>query len=238
MFQEDHPNYDLDAMTIEEKLGQMIVARYVDWAEMEEFAAKGWMTGLTPQLTGKPLAEAADWINHIQSVSKYPLLLGWCSISFSVATIEEDLGLAHTPANEFLNDCVRQRLPNADAAPIGMEPSGEEIQASLAAASDADLVIFGLFTRVRSYAEDGIRLHPAYRDLIGRVVATGRPTVYLNFGNPWMTADLPKPHISICTYSDATGSIEAALQIAFGEIRAQGKLPVALSGEYPFGYGL
>jgi hypothetical protein len=51
-------------------------------------------------------------------------------------------------------------------------------------------------------------------------------------------ADLPKPAFSLCTFSDATDSITAAVEVLFGELKPQGKLPVRISARYPFGYGL
>ena len=43
---------------------------------------------------------------------------------------------------------------------------------------------------------------------------------------------------SLCAFSDAMDSIDAAVQVLFGKLKPQGKLPVRISGAYPFGYGL
>jgi hypothetical protein len=56
--------------------------------------------------------------------------------------------------------------------------------------------------------------------------------------NPYVIADLPKPALSLCTFSDATGSITAAVEVLFGELKPQGQLPVRISERYPFGHGL
>ena len=156
----------------------------------------------------------------------------------SVATIEEDLGIPHTPANEFLNQCVLRRMPNARTAAVGVEPNPVEIKTALDLAKDSEIVIFGLFTRVRAYAEHGIRLQPEYVDLIKTIASMRCRTVYLSLGNPWNIVELPRPDMSLCMFSDAEDSIEAAMEVLFGEIKAKGKLPVTLSKEYPFGYGL
>jgi beta-N-acetylhexosaminidase len=97
--------------------------------------------------------------------------------------------------------------------------------------------VFGLFTRVRSYVEDAIRVPKPYRELIGRVAATGRKVALLNFGNPYVMADLPKAAVSLCTFSDAEASIDAAVDVLFGSFKPKGRLPVRISDAYPFGFG-
>jgi beta-N-acetylhexosaminidase len=98
--------------------------------------------------------------------------------------------------------------------------------------------VFGLFTRVRSYVEDAIRVPKPYRELIERVAAAGRKVALLNFGNPYVMAELPKPRVSLCTFSDAEASIDAAVQVLFSELKPRGLLPVRISAAYPFGFGL
>ncbi len=156
----------------------------------------------------------------------------------SVPTIEEDLNITHTPANEHLIERLRRRMPRTEALTFGNEIGPAEIQHSLDAAREADVVLVGLFSRVRAYAEEGIRLQASYREVIRQVTALRKKNVYLNFGSPWVVLDLPKPDILLCTYSNALDSVEASLEALFGEIKPCGLLPVSVSKEYPFGYGL
>jgi hypothetical protein len=114
----------------------------------------------------------------------------------------------------------------------------EEIERAFSATRTADVVVFGLFTRVRAYVEDAIKVAKPYRALIERTATAGRNFALLNFGNPYVMADLPKPAFSLCTFSDATGSITAAVEVLFGELKPQGQLPVRISERYPFGHGL
>jgi hypothetical protein len=109
----------------------------------------------------------------------------------------------------------------------------DEIERAFAAAQKADIVVFGIFTRVRPYAEEAIAVPKPYRALIERTAAAGRSIALLN-----VLADLPKPAFSLCTFSDATDSITAALEVLFGELKPQGQLPVRISARYPFGHGL
>ena len=156
----------------------------------------------------------------------------------SRATVEPDLAWKHTPTNHRLNQQIRRRSDKAEAIVLSSDVREEETQAALDAAGRVDVVVFGLFTRVRSYVEDAIRLHPRYRELIRRTAALGKPVAVVNFGNPWSLCELPKPHGSLCTFSDAVDSIDAAVAILFGEQEARGRLPVRVSEAYPFGFGL
>lgn len=42
----------------------------------------------------------------------------------------------------------------------------------------------------------------------------------------------------LCTFSDANDSIDAAVEVLFGEREARGRLPIRISDAYPFGFGL
>lgn len=156
----------------------------------------------------------------------------------STATVEQDLAWKHSPTNHRLNEQVRRRAKEAQTIVLPVDVPAEETAKALNAAKRSDIVIFGLFTRVRSYVEDAIRLNPRYRDLIQRATALGSTVVVINFGNPWSLRDLPRPPISLCTFSDAPDSIDAAVEVLFGEQPARGRLPIRISDAYPFGSGL
>jgi len=156
----------------------------------------------------------------------------------STATVEQDLAWKHSPTNHRLNEQVRRRPKGAQTIVLSVDIPEDETNQALDAAKRSDIVIFGLFTRVRSYVEDAIRLNPRYRELIRRATNLGNTVVVVNFGNPWSLRDLPRPSISLCTFSDAIDSIDAAVETLFGEQQAQGRLPIRISDAYPFGFGL
>jgi beta-N-acetylhexosaminidase len=156
----------------------------------------------------------------------------------STATVDQDLAWKHMPTNHRLNEQVRRRSADARTIVLSADVAAKETNRALDAARQSEIVIFGLFTRVRSYVEDAIRLKPRYRELIRRVNTLAPTVVVINFGNPWSLCDLPRPSISLYTFSDATDSIDAAVEVLFGEQEARGRLPVRISDAYPFGYGL
>ncbi len=156
----------------------------------------------------------------------------------AAATVEQDLAWKFSPTNHRLNEQMRKRQPAAQTLVLSSALKPDEIERAASAAQAAEVVVFGMFTRVRSYAEDAIRLPAAYRELITRVAASGRTVALLNFGNPYVMAEIPKPAIALCTFSDAEASIDAAVDTLFGQLKPKGLLPVRISDAYPFGFGL
>lgn len=155
----------------------------------------------------------------------------------SSAAVDEDNAFKHSPTNHRLNAQVRERVPGAQTIVLSTAMKPDEMERAFAAAQQADAVICGLFTRVRSYVEDAIQVPKPYRELIEHIAAAGRNLALLNFGNPYVLASMPHPAFSLCTFSDAEGSIDAAVEVLFGQLKPQGKLPVRISGRYPFGFG-
>lgn len=155
----------------------------------------------------------------------------------STTTTDQDNAVTHSPTNHHLNEEIRRRVPGVQTLVLSTAMKPEEIEQAAATAQQVDNVVFGLFTRVRAYVEDAIKVARPYRTLIERVGAAGRTIALLNFGNPYVMSDLPKPAFALCTFSDARDSIDAAVQVLFGELKPQGRLPVRISAAYPFGFG-
>lgn len=173
--------------------------------------------------------------NRLQITAKTKVLV---LSNGSSATVDEDNAFQHSPTNHRLNEWIRQRVPNAKAIVLSTTMKPEEMERSCAAALEAEVILCGLFTRVRSYVEDAILVPEPYRKLIERLAAAGRQLALLNFGNPYVLAGLPRPAFSLCTYSDSENSVQAAVATLFGELKPLGKLPVRVSARYPFGHGL
>jgi beta-N-acetylhexosaminidase len=149
-----------------------------------------------------------------------------------------DMDIRHAPAHERLHEAIRRRLPQAATLTLSEQFAAEELAGARAATAEAEVVIFGLFTRVLCYHEDSISLAPAYRQLIEQTVTQGKTVILLNFGNPYIMADLPRAQAALLTYDeDCPESIEACVEGLFGEIEVGGKLPVRVSDAYPFEHG-
>ena len=77
---------DFRSLTLQQQVGQLIIARQQDWQSMEKYAKKGLISGITPSLTKLSPAEVADFTNKYQKLSPIPLLFGWGGISYRGGT--------------------------------------------------------------------------------------------------------------------------------------------------------
>ena len=52
---------DFQSLTLEQQVGQMVIARLQDWPLMEKYAKQGIISGMTPSLTKLAPAEVAEF---------------------------------------------------------------------------------------------------------------------------------------------------------------------------------
>lgn len=144
-----------------------------------------------------------------------------------------------TPTDRAILDKeIKRRHSPAQSCIVNKHPSENQIKKALSLAEKSDIVVFGIFTEVRPTVEDGIDINRPYLRLIEKVCGIHCKTILIVMGNPYIINKLPEGDICMCTYSDCPYSIEAAVEALFGEIKAKGRLPVTVSGKYPYGYGL
>lgn len=147
-------------------------------------------------------------------------------------------GSSSSRAAQHLADALRRRSPQLTFRPVAEDVPPEQIDTVLEDAQEADAVVLGLFTRVVCYHENSIGLPRGVVDLVRRLAAQEKPLLLLNFGNPYVMADLPRGDGALCVYDhDCPESVDAAVEALCGEIPTTGKLPVTISPAYPYGFG-
>lgn len=104
-------------------------------------------------------------------------------------------------------------------------------------AEDYDIVVIPIYARVRIYSGT-VGIPQSQIDLITGLLANGKDVVVISYGNPYLIQGFEDVNSYICAYGDGETSIIAALKALFGEIRFKGKLPVSVSGQYPYGTGI
>jgi beta-N-acetylhexosaminidase len=128
----------------------------------------------------------------------------------------------------------------------GTTPTEADVDAVVAAAQDADLVVV---STNNAYAVDGTTGQPtaaaaAQTRLVQALLATGKPVVVAAMRNPYDVASFPEAPTVVDTYGYTTGQVESLVRVLFGEVDPTGRLPVAIpradgTGDlYPFGSGL
>jgi beta-N-acetylhexosaminidase len=128
----------------------------------------------------------------------------------------------------------------------GTTPTEDKIDAAVAAAEDADLVVV---TTNNAYAVDATTGLPtagaaAQTQLVRALLATGTPVVVVAVRNPYDVASFPEAPTVLDTYGYTAAQLESLVRVLYGEVEPRGKLPVSIpnsngNGElFEFGHGL
>ncbi|MGO1055666.1 glycoside hydrolase family 3 protein [Crossiella sp. CA198] len=117
----------------------------------------------------------------------------------------------------------------------GDKPTEAVIAKAVAAAEGQDLILV-LTNRATTDAQQ--------RELVKRLVATGKPVVGVAVRDPYDVA-IEDAKTWLTTYSATAVSMESLTKVLFGEAKPSGKLPVSVPAlgdpaqtRYPFGFGL
>ncbi len=113
----------------------------------------------------------------------------------------------------------------------------EEIENAITKAKAAEVVIAGLYGRVRSGAKNSIGLPEAGEKVLRAVVQSEKPVINIAFGNPYLLLGFPEMKNYIVAYGDMTSLQRASVDAVTGKIEFKGKLPITV-GNYVRGTGL
>jgi beta-N-acetylhexosaminidase len=120
----------------------------------------------------------------------------------------------------------------------GSAPSGAMISSAVAAARQSDIVVVSTFNAWTPGT-------PGQLNLVGALLATGKPVVVAAVGTPYDIAYLPGATTFITSLDYQPVSLHALVRAIFGQVKPSGKLPVTITRPgrpravlYPFGYGL
>ncbi|HDJ23796.1 MAG TPA: hypothetical protein ENF17_07895 [Candidatus Aminicenantes bacterium] len=116
--------------------------------------------------------------------------------------------------------------------------TGQEfIDQALKELEKAEVVVIGLFSRLRS-GKGSVDLQPRFIELIKKLAHQPQPVIAISFGSPYFLQHFPEIDVYICAYRYADEAQQAAARALFGEIPLQGRLPVSIPGCFPRGHGL
>jgi beta-glucosidase-like glycosyl hydrolase/CubicO group peptidase (beta-lactamase class C family) len=133
-------------------------------------------------------------------------------------------------------ELTARRVP-FETRSLGPEPAAAQIDALVAAASQATHVVASVFVQVRSRKGTTDMVSP-HVEALRRLAATGRPLIVFAFGSPYLLAQAPELRTYVCAYGAAESSQRAAIGLLFGEFAARGRLPVTLPGLAALGAGV
>lgn len=113
----------------------------------------------------------------------------------------------------------------------------EELQTALQKAAEANIVLSGLFGRVRSGAAGSVGIPEKAADVLRQILKTDKKVVNIAFGNPYLLRSFPDMKTYIVAYGDMRSLQTATAEALSGKIEFKGKLPITV-GNYPIGTGL
>lgn len=77
-----------------------------------------------------------------------------------------------------------------------------------------------------------------YPGFVRKILDSGKPAIFIAFGNPYLLRAYPEAAAFLAAFSTARPSELAAVRAAFGEIPVAGRLPVSIPGLAPAGFGI
>ena len=153
----------------------------------------------------------------------------------AVFSLSSDLGDYF--AGEALVTEIKKRCPKLMAFFADGDTGQETLDDAAARAAEADVVVFALFSSLRS-RKGSVDLDPKHIALVKKLAAGPAPVVVVSFGSPYFLRHFPEVGAYLCLYRDTAQTQEIAARVLYGEMETLGKLPVTLPGLFPAGHGL
>ena len=129
----------------------------------------------------------------------------------------------------LLAGAIRSRHTATEEFLVDVELTEADLAALCARLSNFDVVVLGTVSA---------NIIPAQAELARRVLAVGRPTIWVALRTPWDLVTQPDAATYVCSYGIQPSTIEALAGALFGELPFQGHLPVEITGFHARGHGL
>lgn len=114
----------------------------------------------------------------------------------------------------------------------------EEAGAALAKAAKSDIVIVGMYGRVRSGSKNSTGLPEASSNMLKQLLKSDKPVIGAAFGNPYFLNVFPEFRTYIVAYGEMSMLQRATGDGIMGKQPFTGKLPITLPGLAPRGTGI
>ncbi|MBK7394488.1 MAG: glycoside hydrolase family 3 C-terminal domain-containing protein [Chloracidobacterium sp.] len=116
--------------------------------------------------------------------------------------------------------------------------TADQNNAAQKAVNEADIVIVGLYGRVRSGAKNSVGIPENGAIILRDLLKAGKTVIGISFGNPYILSSFPELKTYIVAYGDMSSLQRASAQSLLGNQRITGRLPISLPGLYPRGTGI
>ncbi len=177
---------------------------------------------------------AANAMTLVKNESKnLPLQKGKKAVVLCITNGEDRFFVGNT-----FTQALRGLGLNAERIVIDERSTTKEVSEAIEKAKNSELVIAGLFGRVRSGAKNSVGLPDTGARVLREVLQSKPETINVSFGNPYLLKNFPEMKTYIVAYGDMTSLQRSAARALSGEIDFLGKLPISIGENYPRGTGL
>ncbi|MCC6326991.1 MAG: glycoside hydrolase family 3 C-terminal domain-containing protein [Acidobacteria bacterium] len=114
----------------------------------------------------------------------------------------------------------------------------EQVDAARKAMQEADVVVFGLYGRVRSGAKNSVGIPENGAAILREALAANKKVIGISFGNPYVLGSFPDMKTYLVAYGDMPSLQRAAARSVLGLQDITGRLPISLPGLHPRGSGI
>ena len=114
----------------------------------------------------------------------------------------------------------------------------QQTAAARKAVAESDIVIFGLYGRVRSGARNSVGIPENGAEILREALAANKKVIGISFGNPYILASFPEMKTYLVAYGDMPSLQRAAARSLLGIQITAGRLPISLPGLYARGTGI
>ncbi len=137
-----------------------------------------------------------------------------------------------------LNGSLRAAGVRFTPAYIQENSTPEQIEAARQAVSGADVVVVGLYGRVRSGAKNSVGIPDGGAAILRSLIAARKTVIGVSFGNPYVLSSFPEMDTYLVAYGDMPSLQRAAGRGLTGQQDITGRLPITLPGLFPRGTGV
>ncbi len=114
----------------------------------------------------------------------------------------------------------------------------EQFTAARKAIKESDVVVLGLYGRVRTGAKNSVSLPENGAALVKEALASGKKVIGISFGNPYILSSFPDLKTYLVAYGDMPSLQRAVGRSLLGTLNITGKLPISLPGLHTRGTGI
>ncbi len=151
-------------------------------------------------------------------------------------------GVTNGEDRNFVSNTFQRTLRaaglNFEAVILDERSTAEEMNAARKKAGEADVILAGLFGRVRSGAKNSVGIPEAGAKVLRELLRSDKKVVNISFGNPYLLNNFPEMKTYIVAYGDMPSLQRATARSLTGEIDFKGKLPISLGENLPRATGM